>query len=162
MIELGERNCVIREEEGGEGTCGPKRKRSRRMVSIDYFNLLQSASGIMNGSESGQTNVMPTDVKKFRRSLNESVIYTDNFHISGFETPYFRCSGGRRRCQKFVCAATIRVKKVHGSGETVRTNVLSLVVEEDSRKVRNLKHDKRENCRGIRTGIAYICSCDLE
>lgn len=47
-------------------------------------------SGEVNGSGSGQTNetnVLMTDIEKFRRSLKESIICTDNLHETEVDTP---------------------------------------------------------------------------
>lgn len=131
------------------------------MVTLENFILFKSNHG--NGTHhglTGETSIVRTDREKFADSLKEFMVCTDNLHTSWRDNPYYRCSDGKRRNHKFFCASTIWLVRTLGTGNVERTNNLSVIMEEESRKIRiiSMKHEKRDN----NSRIICIFTCDLE
>lgn len=148
------------------------RKRKRRMVSVLDFVLFKDGE-ILNGNgrtvranrNCEDTAVVQTDEQKFKKSIQECLSCTNNLGCGWEDAPFFRCSGGRRRNRKFICVSTVRTKKEIHSGKYIVTVLFSIIVEEQSRKIRNmmLKRERRYNEHGtiMEDTVTNFCSCDV-
>lgn len=120
-----------------------KRKRRRRMVNLDEYVLfnwtrraVSDAVGnneTTSGSEGGYT-----EEEKFERSLSACMECLFKLHMEWKDVPFFRCSAINRRNQKFICVCTSRTKKMVRNGVVEMTAMLSIVIEEESKKIRKL------------------------
>lgn len=166
------RSSTVRRVRRGRKTSinsgGTRRKRRRRLsVSIDKFKLFRTnGNQLQDGSRRGLGkgwDAGMTDEDKFRKSIRASEWCTVSLQEAWKNVSFLRCSGGMRRDQKFICIGTVRMKRLMVDGGSELVVMLSVLVEEEFRKLRALtvRAEKRIDGNGsvVVERTAYICCC---
>lgn len=117
------------------------------MVTLEQFRLFDEAfvdihntriSGKKDNYESNVESSEEIEERKFGKSLEECNRCTD-FLSNGWKYVLFlRCSGGRRRSQKYVWVVAFRMKRKLQNEHVCTSVMVSTVVEKESRRVRNI------------------------
>lgn len=144
----------------------PKRKTRRRFVSLEHFDLFSRDGKSMKPiKKDGWNPNAGTEEQKFYSSIDESMICIPQLQETWRDIPYMRCRGGRRRNQKFICVTTVRMKRVMFNGGNTVSVLFSLILEEDSKKIRtlNVRRERRMDGDGTiyEDKTNWICSCDI-
>lgn len=159
----GRRGGTQDEDDGDER---PRRRSRRCRIGIEHFRLFGN-----DGTELEVRN--PSSVRfglsaedKFRKSISATLRCTFSLQNRWTENTFLRCSGGERRDQKFICVATVRMKRLLFNGGGHRLSVVvSIIIKEESNKVRSL-NVRREECVSSsgateRGDYNWVCSCDM-
>lgn len=156
---------IPKETDETEQPAWKRRKRCR--ISIEQFTMF-GKNGVdldSRSSDRGNSQVVLTDEQKFSKSIKDSQWCMASLQDVWEETPFIRCSGGKRRDQKFICVATVRMKRnLFGGGHSICV-LLSLILEDESTKartltVRNEKHFYK-NGTASDMGFTWIFSCNI-
>lgn len=145
------------------------KRRTRLSVSIDKFKLFGTNGteledrvrrGLGKGWDAGMT-----EQEKFCKSIRASEWCTVSLQEAWRNERFLRCSGGMRRDQKFICVATVRLKRLLYDGGSEMVLILSVLIEEESRKVRMLtiRRQKHWDTEGtvVLERSNFLCSCDI-
>lgn len=163
-----------------------RRTRRRIVVHLSQFNMFQipGESGsnqnmdmVENlGDKSEECRDGGSEREKFCRSLDLACSCTDFLFNGWSNLPFFRCCGGKRWNQKSVCVFTLRLKRTLRTGCVVTYVMANIIIEEESRKLRNICIRREvdsgyivnavdeQNGIKARSGMGmeqykYLCSC---
>lgn len=148
-----------------------RRTPKRRVINLSQFRMFDD----LGESRSGRKTSMVEDIggqgtnedvdtgstcerEKFCKSLDLAYSCT-NFLYNGWrEVPFLRCCGGKRMKQKYVCVSTLRLNRTLKNGSTVVSVMFNLIIEEQSRKMRNVCIRREAGAASDMTE-SYLCSC---
>lgn len=143
-----------------------KKRRNRRLVSLEQFELFNGDGKSMKPStRGGWAPKAGTEEEKFNRSMNICGSFLFQMQERWKDIPFIRCNGGRRRNQRFICMTNVRMKRNLFGGGCRHSVICSMVVEEQSRKVRALniriERDLDDSGNVLRERTNVICSFDI-
>lgn len=145
---------------------GLQTRRRRRHVNLEKFELFcPEGISIKNGKKGGWAPVAGSEEDKFNVSINATAACMTQLQEGWIGVPFLRCSGGRRRNQKFICMGTVRMKRKLFNGGMRTSVVCSIVVEEESKKIRTMtvRSERYVDEAGNRVNerTEWICCCDI-
>lgn len=165
-----------------------RRTRKRRIVDLSQFTMFHANDGsgvqsktemvqdvIGRRGERGMVGINQdsglSEREKFSTSLDLALSCTDFLYNVWSDVPFIRSCGGRRMRQKYVCVSTLRLKRILRNERVVISVMVNLIIEEESRKLRNICI-RREVLEGRTEGgevnatiavdepsFKYLCSC---
>lgn len=81
----------------------------KRIARIEDFGMFDRDGGFAVGRNvADKRGRAMAEREKFGVSANEAIICIDSLDLYWSETPYFRCSGVRRRSQKLISVSNFR------------------------------------------------------
>lgn len=89
------------------------------------------AGGNSDAQSNGTVNSGNLERVKFSRSIEECSRCADLFFTGWADVKFLRCSGGRKRNQKYVCVSTVRMFTKRNNGDEVMSVIVNLIVEEE-------------------------------
>lgn len=147
-----------------------KRHRRNNATSIDKLKLFKDGSdGRRRRGSMGRTMDVSSGVysetELLSKSISECSEILEEMAVVGSKYPLFRSMGGRRLKHKYICVSTVRMKQNLPNSLHRLTGIISISIEEQSKKVRNIvvrnerTFNERRGC--ISRGTHFLCSCDM-
>lgn len=147
------------------------RRRRRNPRTIDKFVMFKNSvptNGKVphrNESMGSSTGGSDVDVEMFGRMIRETPRLLEQFNGDRNQLPFIRCKGGKKLKQKYVPVAIVRLKQNHEGGGRRLSVIIFLIIEQESKRVRNLvvRAERTTNDANETIDSSEICnrSCDM-